>query len=716
MRNVLNIIIHDFKRLTSSVVAMVVLMGIIVVPCLFAWINTLSNDDPFEPASTGRIPVAVFSEDEGAEMLGLSINVGEIVTDTLAANDMIGWDIVNTKDKALRGVKSGKYYAAVIVPKDFSEDMMSFTRGDMEHPQLLFYENQKTNAIAPKITGKVREVLEQEIDAAFIDTVGQYITMAASAADAAGVDPQDAFRDLSDTMRTLDADLANSVVMVRAAAGLSDAAEDLLKASDQLMGSSGDTIALGEQLLESAEGRIPEKVDTTSVSNAVHALDAILLRDLKKIQDDLTAVSDDMGKYNSFVDNELDKQKTLASEMKSSVDKIVSKLNSMDLTGLASRFSRISDRLGTIIDRLDSDRLKKADASNWATMQGYMNEILAEIDSAQKSISKIDADVDQELDKKLNQAVSDARNAISETRSTLSGVYGDMDLLADALDKSDRSLRSLQGGLDGTVTTLLSLQNGSRNLAAMFDNLSNSDLLKDVNHLKTNDAEVIAENMASPIKMGTEEIYPIRNFGSVMAPFYMVIAQWIGAMFAAVMIHVQVRRRKGIEEAKLHELFFGRYRLFMMIGLSQAILVALGNLLYVGIQCVHPLLFILAACVNSIVFTMIVYGLVFAFENIGLAAGVILMVLQVAGSGGTFPAEVLPPVFRALFPFMPFRYAMDALRECIGGMYDHTYLKCLGILLLFGLAAIAIGLLLHKPMRGLIEKVEESKEESDVML
>ena len=120
MRNVLNIIIHDFKRLTSSVVAMVVLMGIIVVPCLFAWINTLSNDDPFEPASTGRIPVAVFSEDEGAEMLGLSINVVEIVTDTLAANDMIGWDIVNTKDKALRGVKSGKYYAAVIVPKNFS--------------------------------------------------------------------------------------------------------------------------------------------------------------------------------------------------------------------------------------------------------------------------------------------------------------------------------------------------------------------------------------------------------------------------------------------------------------------------------------------------------------------------------------------------------------------------------------------------------------------
>jgi len=223
--------------------------------------------------------------------------------------------------------------------------------------------------------------------------------------------------------------------------------------------------------------------------------------------------------------------------------------------------------------------------------------------------------------------------------------------------------------------------------------------------------------MATPIKMNTEEVYPIRNFGSVMAPFYLVIAQWIGAMFAAVMIHVQVKRREDeLGGMKLHEAFFGRYRLFLMIGLAQALLVSIGELLYVGIQCLHPLLFILAALVNGLIFTLIVYSLVFALGNIGLAAGVIIMIIQVAGGGGTFPVEVLPPAFRALFPFMPFHYAMDAMRECIGGMYDHTYIKCLGILILFGLAAVAFGLLLQRPMRGIIEKVEESKRESDVML
>ncbi len=715
MRNVLNIIVHDFKRLTSSVVALVILMGIIVVPCLFAWFNTLSNDDPFKPQSTGRIPVAVVSEDEGTEMIGMNINVGEKFIDAVNGNDMIGWDILKNKEKAIEGVYAGDYYAAVIVPEDFSENVLSFSKGEMKHPKIIFYENEKKNAIAPKITGKVREVLEQEIDRAFVDTIGSYITEPANAAKAAGLDPEDAFGDLSDRMTDLSADLESALVMVRGAAGLSDAAGNLLKASDNLIGSSENTIELGEQLLESAEGRIPEEVDTSSVQEVIDAITSALSDNLDRIDSDLSSAEERMDAYNQYVQNDLENQMELVATMKNSTDRAANKLSDMGFTGLASRFTRISDKLDHIYVLMDE--LVEADDSNWNTMKGYIDDILSDIAFAEDSIVKIEADVDDELDKKLEQVINDARKSISETRNSLSGVYGDMDLLENALSKSDKALKSMKGGLNGTVYTLTSLQNGARNLAQLFDNLSGSDMVKDVNHLMTNDAAVIAENMATPIKMNTEEVYPIRNFGSVMAPFYLVIAQWIGAMFAAVMIHVQVKRREDeLGGMKLHEAFFGRYRLFLMIGLAQALLVSIGELLYVGIQCLHPLLFILAALVNGLIFTLIVYSLVFALENIGLAVGVVFMILQVAGGGGTFPVEVLPAPFRALFPFMPFRYAMDAMRECIGGMYDHTYIKCLGILILFGLAAIAFGLLLHKPMRGIIEKVEESKRESDVML
>ena len=714
MRNILNIIVHDFRRLTASVVALVILMGIVVVPCLFARLIILSNWDPFEPESTGKVPVAVVNCDEGSEMLGLEINVGEKFIDAVNGNDMIGWTILRDPDKAVEAVRAGDYYAAVVVPEDFSDQIMSFTTGTMEHPKILFYENEKTNAIAPKIADKVRDTLKEEIDDTFVDTLGSYITEAANAAEAAGLDPQDAFSDLSDTMTDLSADLESSIAMVQAFAGLSEAAEDLLQASDDLMGSSESTLDLGEQLLEAEESRIPEKIDTTSVEEVIDELTSLLSKDLTKIDSDLSAVRDDMGKYNSFVQNKLGKYKTTVSDMKQSTDKIAKKLKDMGLTGLSSRFARISEKLANIQDRLG--KFEKADASNWASIQGYIDEILTDVAFADQSIVKINADVDSELDTKLNQAVSDARKAIARTRGALSGIYGDMELLEDALEKSDGSLETLQDGLDGTAATLLSLQNGCRNLAELFDRFSDSDILQDVNHLMTNDAEVIAENMATPIKMKSEQIYPIDHYGSVMAPFYTIIAQWIGAMFAAVMIRVQIKEREGLENVRLGQRFLGRYRLFMMIGLAQALLVSLGELLYVGIQCIHPLLFILAACVNSVVFTLIVYSFVFAFENVGLAIGVVMMIIQVAGGGGTFPMEVLPPVSRVMYPFMPFHYAMNAMRECIGGMYEGTYIRCLGTLILCGLVAAAIGLLLHKPMKKMIEKLEESKRESDVML
>ena len=463
MRNVLNIIVHDFKRLTSSVVVIVILMGIIVIPCLFAWFNILSNDDPFEPQSTGRIPVAVVSEDKGTEMLGLNINVGDKFIDAVNGNDMIGWDIRNDRNKAINDVYAGDYYAAVIIPEDFSENVLSFSTGELKHPKILFYENEKTNAIAPKITDKVREVLEEEIDHAFVDTIGRYITEAANAAKATGLDPQDAFSDLSSKMADLSADLEGSVTMVRAAAELSNAAGSLLKASDDLIDSSEDTLRLGEQLLDSAEGRIPEKADTTSVKNVVDEITALLSKDLEKIDSELSSAKGDMEKFNQFVQNDLEKRKELVTGMKGSTDKIANKLKDMGFTGLSSRFDRIADKLGNILDTLD--KLEEADETNWATMQGLIDEILSNKEFAEASIAKIEADVDDELDKKLNEAIKDARKSISETRNSLSGIYGDMDLLEGALDKSDKSLKSLKGGLNGTISTLVSLQNGSKNLA-----------------------------------------------------------------------------------------------------------------------------------------------------------------------------------------------------------------------------------------------------------
>lgn len=714
MKNMINIIIHDFRRLTSSVVAIIILLGLCVVPCLYAWFNIFSNWDPYGSESTGRMPVAVANEDKGAEMLGLSINVGEKLVDALKANDSIGWVFVDDEDEAIEGVRAGDYYAAVVVPEDFSDDVMSFTTGELEHPVLQYYENVKKNALAPKITGKAKSALQEEVDAAFVDTLGKYITEAAEAADSLGLDPQQVFGDLSGKMDDLAATLDDTVVLVQAASGLSNAANELLAASDSLVGSSQNTLKLGEDILDRSKSSVKSESGSKPITDAVRKETETLTADASVLHDDLSGVRNDMKAFNKFVDKKLESRKKLVSDMKKSTDKVRNKLADLGFSGLAGRFDKISQKLDKILNKMK--KLEKADKSTWPDMQKTIDSILDDIASVKKRVKSIESDVDGALDGKLEDAVSDARKAISELKDSLSGIYGNLDTLGSALSGSEQSLDSLQSGLEGTLSTLQSLQNGCRKLADMFETFEDSGMLNDVNHLLTDGSDVIAENLAKPVKMKTEVMYPVRNNGSVMAPFYTVLAQWVGALLSVVLISTSVKRREGLEKLRVHEKFFGRYRIFLIVGLLQALIVSLGDLLYIRIQCEHPVLFVLAACVCGITFTMINYALVFALDNIGKALAVIVLLVQVAGAGGTFPPDVLPPVFRFLYPAMPFRYGMDAMRECVAGTYGSTYIHCIGMLGLFTLIAVLFGLLMYYPALWLNRMISESMDKSDLMV
>ena len=164
MKNIWNIFRADWRRLTASVVAVVVLLlGLCLVPCLYAWFNILSNWDPYGTASTSRISVAVASEDAGCEVLGLEVNIGALVLQGLESNDQMGWVFVDSRAEALDGVESGDYYAALIVPEEFTEDFVSILSGDLRHPQIQYYENEKKNAIAPKITSKAKTAVQEQI-------------------------------------------------------------------------------------------------------------------------------------------------------------------------------------------------------------------------------------------------------------------------------------------------------------------------------------------------------------------------------------------------------------------------------------------------------------------------------------------------------------------------------------------------------------------------
>ena len=153
MKNILRVFKNDLNKIHNNVIAMIVIMGILVIPTLYAWFNIAASWDPY--SNTGNLKVAVASADEGYEgsLIPIEINIGDKVLSALRENTQMEW-VFTTEEKATSGVKSGKYYAAIVIPKDFSNKMMSVFSEKVEKPEITYYSNAKENAIAPKVTDK----------------------------------------------------------------------------------------------------------------------------------------------------------------------------------------------------------------------------------------------------------------------------------------------------------------------------------------------------------------------------------------------------------------------------------------------------------------------------------------------------------------------------------------------------------------------------------
>lgn len=186
-----------------------------------------------------------------------------------------------------------------------------------------------------------------------------------------------------------------------------------------------------------------------------------------------------------------------------------------------------------------------------------------------------------------------------------------------------------------------------------------------------------------------------------MSPFYTTLALWVGGTMLIALVNVDVVSDK---KYYAYHIYLGRGLLFLVIGLMQALVVSVGNIVFLHIYAVEKLWYILFAMLISFVFITIVYTFVSVFGNIGKGLSILIMVLQISGSGGTFPVQVAPVFFQKINPLLPFTYAINLLRESVGGMIWSNVL--MNILALLGyVAAACIGLILKKPFFKATEKV-----------
>lgn len=704
MITIFRVFLSDVKRLRSNVVAIVIIMGLSIIPALYAWFNIMSNWDPYGTSATSQMKVAVCSQDSGVEIGSLSLNVGDEVITGLKENTTIGWVFTASKDEALEGVNSGDYYAALIVPESFTTDFISFLGGDPKNPTIAYYENSKKNAIATKITGKAKTAVQEQVNQKVISTLTEVLTESGKILaenDENGVDivasTADQLDELDSSLQTY-VNILNTFSLVTASASdLAESAQSLLINTQGIFDSSQDSVSnMQSSVLSGAQ-----TADTVS---------SLIGISLDSVEQDLTLLSDQMdtltvGDSFDSIRNQVDTAKTMS---KSTISVL------KDIFGETDQYVSAVDKS---FKQLNTDLTAfKKDANVTAqSLKHLKRTIKADIKDCKNSIRKIRNTYQYQVQPDVSRSVLRMEQALIQTGKMLNNIESSFGTIDRALESYQTTLDSGTDDITATKDYIVSLQLDIRKLSKSLRALSGDEQYNEMMDLLKNDPTLMASFMASPVSMETKAVYPIETYGSAMAPFYTVLAIWVGALILVALIHVKVA---PIENLKVRpwQAFFGRYITFFLIGQAQTAITVLGDLFYVDIQCPHPFLFWLASAASSFVFTLLIYSLTVAMGNVGEAVAVIVMVIQVAGAGGTFPIEVLPEVYQMIYKFLPFTYCMNALRECVGGLYKNDYWMDLRALGIYILISLFIGLVVAIPLRRLNKVIERSKEKSKVML
>ena len=730
MKNIIKLFKHDLSNIRKSVIGLIVMVGLVIVPVLYAWFNIAGSWDPY--GNTGNLKVAVANSDEGyiSDLIPIKINMGDNVVSALRANDALDWVFVD-ENAAVEGVKSGEYYAAVVIPREFSADMMTLFSTEVKHSEIVYYENQKANAIAPRVTDKGASTVRQQIDETFTETIGD-IGLATTSSLLEFADSDEVKNYVANLSSTLDGgigSLRDAASTAGSFGALMGSTSSLVASAGDLLGTSGETADRSQQLLADAKDGL------ASVQGA-------LGDSADSIEGALAAVSGSFDDVSSAVDDVFDAAGTQSQDTQEQMNALADKVGAQaakvekitaDVEALKQKLPdnalkpRLEARLNDIISSLTSvsskqreleSRLRQAAsdlASGLADAQQARADVIALIEEAKQTLSQVKGDYDETLKGQAEELGSSVENIASAA----SGISDNVDATVDSLKSASGSLAADLGRVQKVLANTSSTLNGSADelqqmKTELDEALQNGDLQK-IRDLIGEDPAALSKALAAPVGLDRHAVYHIKNYGSAMAPFYTILSLWVGGIVLAAMLKVGVDDSVKMQLAPvhLHELYLGRFMLFAMLSLLQSTLVCAGDILFFEIQCESPLLFMATGWLAGFVFCNIIYTLTVSFGDIGKALAVVLLVMQVAGSGGTFPIEMTADFFQMVYPFLPFTHGINAMHAAMAGSYGMEYWIEMGALASYLIPSLALGLVFRRPViranNWIIEKLEETK-------
>lgn len=712
MNNIFKIYKDDIKKIFTNYAALIVFIALSILPSLYAWFNIKASWDPYGKEATSQIKIGVVNKDKGAELKGEFKNIGNQIIDQLKENDVMGWQFVSEKE-AVKAVEEGSYYAMITIPEEFSEDILSLISDDIKKGKIIYTVNEKVNAIAPKITVKGATAVQENVNKTVIETVSDIVLSTA----------KDLGIEVEGQLPKLD-NLYDKLVEIQSKF------KDLYETTDLAY----DGVNKVADLVTNLQNDIPLITDTL---NSTKGLATNLI-------DFITTSQGEINNIAPTIKTDIGLVKDLADEVSSYVDVVINaiKTNGENVKVL---LENLSTKVSSLKEYVTSIRVL-VEKINGQSQNGALSGVLSQLETAENNLNQLYNEIESIRNLLDNGNLSDtsklenAKTVLNDVSNIAGNLYEKFDteilgnintILNTANDSAKGALEILQRAQDKLpqveeiLTTVSALCNkGNEGIKYAKDNLpraeeivnevtskvakiKDSSDLKDLLKLIANNVEERSNYLTSPVELEENSLYPMRNYGTAMTPFYSVLALWVGMTLLVSMFSVEAHG-----EYNHMEVYFGKLLLFLTIGMTQALIVSLGDLYLLKIYCVNPALFVTGILFTSVVFVAIVYSLVSVFGNVGKVTAIILLVLQVAGSGGTFPIQLTPKFFQIINPFLPFTYAISFAREAIGGVVQSVLVKDIVIMLIYIVVSILISIFLKKPINNLLSGFTKKFHES----
>ena len=716
MKNIIEIFRKDIKEVFRKTNTWIIIVGLIFLPSMYAWPNILSSWDPY--GHTNNIKVAVTSEDDGATVDGKELNLGKSLVEGLKNNKNLDWQFVSNKQQAEDGVRIGDYYASIVVPKNFSQDMTSVSRTEPKRATIEYTVNEKINAISPKITNSGASAIANNISKNFVETANGII-----------------FEKLHEAGIKFEENLPS----------IEKAKEEIFKLNDnfstyestlsELIGK----VEYGYNILNNVQNTLPEidRVATNSIMIAdkagitINNIQGFNERLLPIINNHLSVV-EEVSKEANIIAKELQqkpdkteeikaRQKALDSRLQASTERLQLVKNIFEYFNKLSSerlFNNQLERVTTLSN--DITTIKEVNNNIYNKMDHYdeiADTVKEEFVNKSARVNEVSSNMNSKLNVEvaplISQVLSKAEVNIDKVSGIIAGAQGELPAVERKLSETEVKISNAYGKL---LSLQAQMPSAKSKIQKLTDEIKKADSGIDKNqlfNLLKVDYKQQAEFFANPVKLQENKLYHIENYGSAMTPFYTVLSIWVGSLLMSSLLTTKVEDEE--KKYKPYQKYFGRGLLFVIISLFQTLIITLGDMYVLGTQATSPYRFVLYALLISLLFSSIIYTIVCILGNVGKAVCIVLLVLQLGSSGGTFPIQMTSEFFQALYPKVPFTYSIGLLREAVGGVYIPAVERDIKILFIYLIVVIVGGAILVS-LKARSKKLSKERERSKLFL